>query len=184
MEEVEQFDNITIEELAEGMYRTTESVLRVNLTSSNCVHVELPENAPRYIVLSYELKHEDGRTSFPLVLINWAPRSAEMGLLTLHASAFLDFQATVRNNRSSPGFYSSLTFIHCVGRCEQSNRGAGWRGGIHEGIHRQPTEALMIHGGDTSEVFYVYRTVLYAITRNKETCNNVFVSDINQDMPS
>ncbi|KAK7693781.1 hypothetical protein QCA50_003353 [Cerrena zonata] len=72
MEEVEQFDNISIEELAE----------------------ELPENAPRYIVLSYELKHEDGRTSFPLVLINWAPRSAEMGLLTLHASAFLDFQAT------------------------------------------------------------------------------------------
>ncbi|CAL1705195.1 unnamed protein product [Somion occarium] len=72
MEEVEQFDNISIDDLAE----------------------ELPENAPRYIVLSYELKHDDGRTSFPLVLINWAPRSSEMSLLTLHASAFLDFQAT------------------------------------------------------------------------------------------
>ncbi|KAI0072771.1 maturation factor [Panus rudis PR-1116 ss-1] len=72
MEEVEQFDDISIEDLAE----------------------ELPENSPRYVVLSYELKHTDGRKSFPLVLINWAPRSGETGLLTLHASAFLDFQST------------------------------------------------------------------------------------------
>jgi len=72
MEEVEQFDNISIDDLAE----------------------ELPENAPRYVVLSYELNHEDGRTSFPLVLINWAPMTSEMSLLTLHASAFLEFQNT------------------------------------------------------------------------------------------
>ncbi|KAI0093847.1 maturation factor [Irpex rosettiformis] len=72
MEEVEQFDNISLEDLAE----------------------ELPENAPRYVVLSYELAHNDGRKSFPLVLVNWAPTSSEMSLLTLHASAFLDFQAT------------------------------------------------------------------------------------------
>ena len=62
----------------------------------NCIYTELPENAPRYVVLSYELKHDDGRISFPLILVNWAPRSSEMSLLTLHASAFLDFQATVR----------------------------------------------------------------------------------------
>ncbi|EEB96210.1 hypothetical protein MPER_04694 [Moniliophthora perniciosa FA553] len=74
MEEVEQFDNISIEELAE----------------------ELPENSPRYVVLSHELKHSDGRTSFPLVLINWAPTTSETGLLTLHASAYLDFQTTAR----------------------------------------------------------------------------------------
>ncbi|PSR83099.1 hypothetical protein PHLCEN_2v5903 [Hermanssonia centrifuga] len=72
MEEVEQFDNITIEDLAE----------------------ELPENAPRYVVLSYELNHPDGRKSFPLVLVNWSPSSSEMGLLTLHASGLLDFQNT------------------------------------------------------------------------------------------
>ncbi|KAI0807579.1 glia maturation factor beta [Fomes fomentarius] len=72
MEEVEQFDDISIEDLAE----------------------ELPENSPRYVLLSYELNHSDGRKSFPLVLINWAPTSSEMGLLTLHASAFLDFQST------------------------------------------------------------------------------------------
>ncbi|KAJ3725765.1 hypothetical protein EV361DRAFT_939322 [Lentinula raphanica] len=72
MEEVEQFDNISIEELAE----------------------ELPENSPRYVVLSHALVHPDGRTSFPLVLINWAPPSSEIGLLTLHASALLNFQTT------------------------------------------------------------------------------------------
>ncbi|KAI0949962.1 hypothetical protein AcW1_006165 [Taiwanofungus camphoratus] len=72
MEEVEQFDNISIDDLAE----------------------ELPENSPRYVVLSYELIHGDGRKSFPLILVNWAPTSSEIGLLTLHASAFLDFQAT------------------------------------------------------------------------------------------
>ena len=47
-------------------------------------------------MISHELKHDDGRKSFPLVLINWAPTSSEMGLLTLHASAFLEFQNTVR----------------------------------------------------------------------------------------
>ncbi|KAF8891346.1 hypothetical protein BD779DRAFT_1610655 [Infundibulicybe gibba] len=72
MEEVESFDSITIEELAE----------------------ELPENSPRYVVLSHELNHKDGRKSFPLVLLNWAPTSSEMGMLTLHASALLNFQNT------------------------------------------------------------------------------------------
>ncbi|KAG5636198.1 hypothetical protein H0H81_008868 [Sphagnurus paluster] len=72
MEEVEQFDNISIEELAE----------------------ELPENSPRYVLLSYELNHSDGRKSFPLVLINWSPTTSEIGMLTLHASALLNFQTT------------------------------------------------------------------------------------------
>jgi len=72
MEEVEQFDNISIDDLIE----------------------ELPENSPRFIVLSYEYHHKDGRKSFPLVLVNWAPTTSEIGLLTLHASASLDFQRT------------------------------------------------------------------------------------------
>jgi len=71
MEEVEEFDEISLEDLAE----------------------ELPENSPRYVVLSYELNHSDGRKSFPLVLINWAPTSSEIGMMTLHASALFDFQA-------------------------------------------------------------------------------------------
>ncbi|CAE6524691.1 unnamed protein product [Rhizoctonia solani] len=73
MEEVEQFGEISMEDLAE----------------------ELPEASPRYVVLSYELKHDDGRTSFPLVLINWTPQGSETGLMTLHASALIAFQNTV-----------------------------------------------------------------------------------------
>ncbi|KAH9005117.1 hypothetical protein EDB86DRAFT_3071703 [Lactarius hatsudake] len=73
MEEVERFDDISIEELVE----------------------ELPENSPRYVVLSYILAHKDGRTSSPLALINWAPSTSEIGMLTLHASALIDFQNTV-----------------------------------------------------------------------------------------
>lgn len=64
------------------------------------VSPELPENSPRYVLLSYELEHKDGRKSFPLVFINWAPTSSETGLLTLHASGFLDFQTTVRESSS------------------------------------------------------------------------------------
>lgn len=59
--------------------------------------LELPENAPRYVVLSYEHNHSDGRKSFPLILVNWAPTSCEMSLLTLHASALIEFQNTVRS---------------------------------------------------------------------------------------
>ncbi|KAN0133743.1 glia maturation factor beta [Lactarius tabidus] len=72
MEEVERFDDISIEDLAQ----------------------ELPEASPRYVVLSYILEHEDGRISYPLVLINWAP-ACETSLLTLHASALIDFQTTI-----------------------------------------------------------------------------------------
>jgi len=72
LEEVEQFDNISLEDLAE----------------------ELPYQSPRFVVLSYELKHKDGRISFPLVLVNWAPSGSETGILTLHASAQILFQNT------------------------------------------------------------------------------------------
>ncbi|KAH9001302.1 maturation factor [Lactarius akahatsu] len=72
MEEVERLDDISIDDLAQ----------------------ELPEASPRYVVLSYILVHKDGRTSSPLALINWAP-ACETSLLTLHASALIDFQNTV-----------------------------------------------------------------------------------------
>jgi len=73
MEEEERFDSVTLEELAE----------------------ELPQNTPRYVVLSYELNYSDGRTSYPLVLIGWAPESSEIGMMMLHATALQDFQHVV-----------------------------------------------------------------------------------------
>ncbi|KAL4403045.1 actin filament debranching protein [Malassezia pachydermatis] len=52
---------------------------------------ELPEHSPRFVILSFELHHADGRTSYPLVLIHWAPVSASMELSTLYASALSMF---------------------------------------------------------------------------------------------
>ena len=80
--------------------------------------------------MSYELAHDDGRKSFPLVLVNWGermfirlllPRSShravppacEMSLLTLHASALNNFQNTLRRKHSRFD-YEMLTIHVCM----------------------------------------------------------------------
>ncbi|KAI8140093.1 hypothetical protein BJV82DRAFT_671864 [Fennellomyces sp. T-0311] len=63
--EDEVYDDITIEDLVE----------------------ELPENTPRFIILSYELQHSDGRKNFPLVFIYWSPSTAKAEVHMLYASA-------------------------------------------------------------------------------------------------
>ncbi|KAG0041710.1 hypothetical protein BGZ83_001412 [Gryganskiella cystojenkinii] len=55
----------------------------------------LPENTPRYIVLSFELKHDDGRQSYPLVFISYTPRGTKPTLNMLYSSAKTHFQNTV-----------------------------------------------------------------------------------------
>ncbi|KAF9185682.1 hypothetical protein BGZ51_002513 [Haplosporangium sp. Z 767] len=55
----------------------------------------LPENTPRYIVLSFELKHDDGRLSFPLVFIYYSPKGVRPELNMLYASAKTHFQEKV-----------------------------------------------------------------------------------------
>jgi hypothetical protein len=85
---------------------------------------ELPENAPRYVVLSYELNHSDGRKSFPLVLINWAPTSCEMSLLTLHASGLIEFQNTVRASVAHTKFTAAKLDQADVGKVIEIRDGA------------------------------------------------------------
>ncbi|KAI9478880.1 MAG: glia maturation factor beta [Benjaminiella poitrasii] len=63
--EDEVHDNISIEDLVE----------------------DLPENTPRFIILSYELKHDDGRKNFPLVFIYWSPSTCKAEVNMLYASA-------------------------------------------------------------------------------------------------
>lgn len=48
---------------------------------------ELPDNTPRYVILSYEMTHGDGRKSTPLVFIYWIPRTSSIAMSTLYASA-------------------------------------------------------------------------------------------------
>ncbi|WFD32283.1 hypothetical protein MSPP1_003328 [Malassezia sp. CBS 17886] len=71
MEEEEVLDPTTPEDLAE----------------------ELPEHSPRFVVLSYELRHSDGRISYVCMRASWAPASASMELATLYASALSNFSA-------------------------------------------------------------------------------------------
>jgi len=77
-------------------------------------------------MLSYELLHSDGRRSFPLVLINWAPTSSEIGLLTLHASALLDFQSTVSDVILFLDVFSGGTFLRPM-RTKSSKSGTAQR---------------------------------------------------------
>ncbi|CAO3568592.1 unnamed protein product [Mortierella alpina] len=52
----------------------------------------LPENTPRYVVVSYELNHDDGRVSYPLVFIYYSPKGVKPELNMLYASAKTHFQ--------------------------------------------------------------------------------------------
>ncbi|KAG0374989.1 MAG: glia maturation factor gamma [Linnemannia gamsii] len=52
----------------------------------------LPENTPRYVVLSFELKHDDGRLSYPLVFLYYSPNGVKPELNMLYASAKTYFQ--------------------------------------------------------------------------------------------
>lgn len=47
---------------------------------------ELPDTMPRYIVLSFELKHKDGRVSYPLVFVYYVPESAKIDLKMIYSS--------------------------------------------------------------------------------------------------
>ncbi|KAF8967394.1 hypothetical protein BGZ46_000186 [Entomortierella lignicola] len=73
IEEEEDEDSLTMEELAEL----------------------LPDNSPRYVVLSFELKHDDGRLSYPLVFLYYSPSGVKPELNMLYASAKTYFQNKV-----------------------------------------------------------------------------------------
>ncbi|ODQ52206.1 hypothetical protein SAICODRAFT_26256 [Saitoella complicata NRRL Y-17804] len=48
---------------------------------------ELPDNTPRFVLLSYELEFDDGRKSTPLCMLYWAPRTSSLEMTMLYASA-------------------------------------------------------------------------------------------------
>ncbi|ORY05239.1 glia maturation factor beta [Basidiobolus meristosporus CBS 931.73] len=64
IEEDELFENIAFEDLVE----------------------EIPDDSPRYIVLSFKFEHQDGRLSYPLVFIYYTPDGCSTELNMLYAS--------------------------------------------------------------------------------------------------
>ncbi|ORY85683.1 cofilin/tropomyosin family protein [Protomyces lactucae-debilis] len=55
---------------------------------------DLPDNTPRYVLLTYALqyKNDSGRKADKLALIYWIPRTASTEMATLYASAKVWFQ--------------------------------------------------------------------------------------------
>ncbi|EGW30346.1 uncharacterized protein SPAPADRAFT_63201 [Spathaspora passalidarum NRRL Y-27907] len=53
---------------------------------------ELPDNTPRYIVLSYPFKLDDGRLKTPLVLLYWIPPTSGQESRMLYAGALEQFR--------------------------------------------------------------------------------------------
>ncbi|KAJ2741703.1 hypothetical protein H4S06_005841 [Coemansia sp. BCRC 34490] len=47
---------------------------------------ELPDDSPRYVVVSYFLAHDDGRVSYPLAFIYYCPLTSALQARMLYAS--------------------------------------------------------------------------------------------------
>ncbi|KAH7731391.1 Protein Y50D7A.10 [Aphelenchoides avenae] len=48
---------------------------------------ELPAQQPRFVVVSYELKHADGRSSYPLALLFYSPPGCSPELQMIYAGS-------------------------------------------------------------------------------------------------
>lgn len=48
---------------------------------------ELPSNQPRFVLLSWSKKHDDGRLSFPLLFIYYCPTGSSPELQMLYAGS-------------------------------------------------------------------------------------------------
>ncbi|CAN3356242.1 protein Aim7p [Diutina catenulata] len=57
------------------------------VTSMEELAEELPDNTPRYVILSYPIKLSDGRLKVPLVLLYWIPRTCGQESRMLYAGA-------------------------------------------------------------------------------------------------
>ncbi|OBA21748.1 actin depolymerizing protein [Metschnikowia bicuspidata var. bicuspidata NRRL YB-4993] len=57
------------------------------VTSIEDLIEELPDNTPRYVVLSYPMKLLDGRLKSPLVLVYWRPPTCGQESKMLYAGA-------------------------------------------------------------------------------------------------
>lgn len=57
------------------------------VTSFDDLIDELPDNSPRYVVLSYPMKTPDGRLKNPLVLLYWRPPTCGQEAKMLYAGA-------------------------------------------------------------------------------------------------
>uniref|UniRef100_A0A0R3RKE6 ADF-H domain-containing protein n=1 Tax=Elaeophora elaphi TaxID=1147741 RepID=A0A0R3RKE6_9BILA len=58
-----------------------------NNCDPNMICDELPVQQPRYIVISYERMHDDGRLSYPLCLVLYSPSGCNPQLRMMYAGS-------------------------------------------------------------------------------------------------
>ncbi|KAK3092301.1 hypothetical protein FSP39_000989, partial [Pinctada imbricata] len=58
------------------------------------IQQRLPENQPRFVVISYVFKHTDGRISYPLCLVNYSPRGSHEKHIMMHSGSVKYVQNT------------------------------------------------------------------------------------------
>ncbi|KAJ2388945.1 hypothetical protein GGI23_005942 [Coemansia sp. RSA 2559] len=61
---------------------------------------ELPEDAPRYVIVSYRFVHDDGRVSYPLVFVYYCPLTSAMPARMLYASTQQLFEKVAHLGKS------------------------------------------------------------------------------------
>lgn len=64
-----------------------EEELFLESTSLEEISEELPDNQPRFVLISYRYQSTDGRLSFPMVFIYWSPVCVKPELHMLYAGA-------------------------------------------------------------------------------------------------
>ncbi|KXN74394.1 glia maturation factor beta [Conidiobolus coronatus NRRL 28638] len=60
---------------------------------------ELPDDAPRYVLLSYKYEREDGITQYPLIFLYYIPEAASHSLNMLYASTQNNLQKEIDMSR-------------------------------------------------------------------------------------
>lgn len=58
-----------------------------HITTIEDLTEELPDNTPRFVVLSYPIEHSDGRKSTPFVLLYYRPPTSTQNNRMLYAGA-------------------------------------------------------------------------------------------------
>ncbi|KAJ2548794.1 hypothetical protein EV175_004690 [Coemansia sp. RSA 1933] len=61
---------------------------------------ELPDDAPRYVVVSYRFAHDDGRVSYPLVFVYYCPLTSALTARMLYASTQQLFEKVAHLGKS------------------------------------------------------------------------------------
>ncbi|KAK4494945.1 hypothetical protein PRZ48_014301 [Zasmidium cellare] len=75
------------------IYQINKSTLEITPSSSTIytsmedLSDDLPDNSPRYILLSYPLQQDSGRLSVPYVMLNYLPPTSSAELRMLYAGA-------------------------------------------------------------------------------------------------